>query len=236
MIYLSIIIPAYNEEKRIAVTLEKIRTFLVTKKYDFEIIVVDDGSIDRTGEVVKNSGLFKENKLKVLKNGTNKGKGFSIRNGIINSQGEYVLFSDSDLSTPIEEVDKLFEFIGKGYDIVIGSRGLKDSDVRIHQPWYREVMGKTFNVIVKTLIMKVFSDTQCGFKLFKAAVAKDIVSNLKIDGFSFDVEMLYVALKKGYKIKEVPIMWLNSPKSTVSPILDSTKMFIDLIKIKMMHG
>lgn len=236
MTYLSIIIPAYNEEERIANTLDRIHNFLKMKNYDYEVILVDDGSVDRTVSVAEESSLAKEQILKVVKNNANKGKGFSVRGGILNSAGEYILFSDADLSVPIEEVDKLFDSMKDGYDIAIGSRSLKGSDVRIHQPWYREIMGKTFNLFVKSFLFRTFNDTQCGFKLFKSSVAKDIMPELKIDGFSFDVEMLYTAVKKGYKIKEMPIIWLNSPKSKVNPLLDSIKMFFDLIKIKMMHG
>ena len=160
MIYLSIVIPAYNEEKRIGDTLDRIYNFLKTKKYDFEVMVIDDGSTDKTVDMASASELAKENRLKILKNGSNKGKGFSVKSGILNSSGEYILFSDADLSTPIEEVDKLFEEINKGYDIVIGSRSMEGSDVRVRQPWYREIMGKTFNFFVKSILFKEFNDTQ----------------------------------------------------------------------------
>lgn len=236
MAYLSIVIPAYNEERRIGVTLGKIYSFMMTKDYDFEVVLVDDGSADRTVNIAGGSRLAKENKLKILKNGSNKGKGFSVKSGIINSNSEYILFSDADLSTPIEQVDKLFEEMNKGYDVVIGSRGLKNSDVRVHQPWYREIMGKTFNFFVKSILMRGFNDTQCGFKLFKSSVAKEIASKLRINGFSFDVEMLYIAAKKSYKIKEAPVVWLNSPHSKVSPICEPLKMVRDLFLIKIMHG
>lgn len=236
MIYLSIVIPAYNEANRIGVTLEKINTFFKNRQYETEIIMVDDGSNDNTIEVAEKSLLAKENKLRIIRNATNKGKGFSVKNGIINSKGEYILFSDADLSTPIEEVDKFLKAINEGYDIVIGSRALKDSDVKVRQPWYREFMGKIFNFFVKSVVMREFHDTQCGFKLFKSPVAKDIALKLKIDGFSFDVEMIYLAKKSGYRIKEIPIIWINSPKSRVSPLVDSVKMFFDLIKIKIYDG
>lgn len=236
MVYLSIVIPAYNEEHRIGGTLSKIHDFLSKQSYTFEVILVDDGSIDNTVDVAKRSFLYKENKLNILENGNNMGKGFSVRNGISASSGEYILFTDADMSTPIEEIDKLFSVVSESYDIAIGSRALKDSNVKLHQPWFRETMGRTFNVLVKLFLMKDINDTQCGFKLFRCGVAKKLASEFKINGFSFDVEMLYLALKKGYKIKEVPIAWLNSPKSKVNPLVDSTKMFFDLIKIKAMHG
>jgi len=236
MIYLSLILPAYNEGSRIGPTLDKIGDFLSKKSYDYEVILVDDGSVDNTIAVAEKSRLYKEDKLRIIKNGKNRGKGFSVKNGIFNSSGEYILFSDADLSTPIEEVDKLFGAINNGYDIVIGSRALKESQVIISQPWYRETMGKVFNLFVKSIVLKGFNDTQCGFKLFKSDTARYIASRLKIEGFSFDVEMLYIAIKKGYNIKEMPVVWLNSARSKVSPILDSARMFLDLIKIKTIHG
>lgn len=236
MVHLSIVIPAYNEEKRIAGTLNKLYDFLKRKNFSYEVIVVDDGSTDNTVGISENSILAGEDKLRVIRNGSNTGKGFSVKNGILNSNGEYVLFSDADMSVPIEEVDKFFDIMGKGYDIIIGSRGLKESDVRMHQPWYREMMGRVFNLFVKSLLMSEFNDTQCGFKLFKADPAKYIASQLRINGFSFDVEMLYIAAKIGYRVKEMPVIWLNSPQSRVNPLFDSARMFFDLIRIRVMHG
>lgn len=233
MIYLSIVIPAYNEEKRIVPTLDKIRSFLMKKNYDFEIILVDDGSIDRTVDMAEGSMLAKEHKLKVLKNGTNKGKGFSVKSGIVNSKGECLLFSDADLSTPIEELDKFLASMDEGYDIIIGSRALGESNVGIHQPWHREIMGKAFNFFVKMLLMRDFNDTQCGFKLFKGDAARNIASSMKIEGFCFDVEMLYLAKIKGYNIKEIGVAWNNSPESKVRLFSSSVGMFLDLVRIKM---
>jgi dolichyl-phosphate beta-glucosyltransferase len=236
MKHLSIIIPAYNEEGRVGDTLRRIYEFMKCKSYKFEVIVVDDGSCDGTVGVAEKSALASECSLKVVKNGSNRGKGYSVKNGIMHSDGEYILFSDADLSTPIEEVDKLSGFIEEGFDIAIGSRALDDSRVNVRQPWYREAMGKVFNFFVRSMALEDFRDTQCGFKLFRYSAAKDIASALKIDGFSFDVEMLYLARKKGYSVKEVPVTWHNSPKSKVNPLLDSARMFIDLIKIRVFHG
>ncbi len=235
-VYLSIIIPAYNEEKRIGPTLSKIYGFLKTKNYEYEVILVDDGSNDKTILGARDSELAKINKLKIVKNGMNKGKGFSVKNGILNSTGEYLLFSDADLSTPIEEADKLFNYIGKGYDIVIGSRSIAGSDVKVHQPFYREKMGRIFNFLVNSLLLSGFIDTQCGFKLFKGNVAREMGKELTINGFCFDVEMLYLAKRMGYKIAEVGIVWENSPQSKVRVFSSSLSMFIDLLKIKRRHG
>ncbi len=236
MAYLSIIIPAYNEEKRIGATLHKLYQFLSAQKYDYEVIVVDDGSGDGTISEAEKSALSKIGKLRIVKNDKNMGKGFSVKAGVFNTGAEYVLLTDADLSTPIEEMEKLFSFMKEGYDIVIGSRALKDSDVRVHQPFHREIMGKTFNFFVKRLLIKGFNDTQCGFKLFKGSVARDIASRMKIDGFCFDVEMLYLAKIKGYNIKEVGVAWNNSIESKVRLFHSSATMFLDLLRIRTIHG
>lgn len=233
---LSIVIPAYNEEKRLQSTLEKIYSYLKGKDYEYEVIVIDDGSSDRTAEVALGSELNKTGRLSLLKNERNRGKGFSVKRGILDCRAEFILFTDSDLSTPIEELDELFLSIQSGYDIVIGSRSIEGAEVRVHQPFYRELMGNFFNVLVQILVLKGFIDTQCGFKLFKGDTAKDIANELKIDRFGFDVEMLYLAQKKNYKIKELPVIWLNSPTSKVNPVFDSWRMFIDLLSIKRLHG
>lgn len=236
MAYLSIIIPAYNEERRITKTLSRLHDFLRSKKYDYEVIIVDDGSSDGTILKARESALGKENKLKVVSNGQNKGKGFSVKNGILNSSGELVLFTDADLSTPIEEVDRLIDNINGGADIAIGSRDVAQSKVVIHQPWYRELMGKTFNLFVKMLLMGEFNDTQCGFKLFKGPAAKEISNLMRINGFAFDVEMLYIAKRKGLNIKEVGVSWENSSESKVKLFGSPINMFFDLFRIRALHG
>ena len=234
--FLSIVIPAYNEEKRLQSTLEKIYSYLKNKDYEYEIIVIDDGSSDRTARVALDSDLNKTGKLALLNNEKNKGKGFSVKKGILASRAEFLLFTDSDLSTPIEELDELFLSIQSGYDIVIGSRSIEGSDIRVHQPFYRELMGKIFHILVQMFVLKGFIDTQCGFKLFKGDIARNIANELRIDRFGFDVEMLYLAQKKNYKIKEMPVIWLNSPTSKVNPVFDSCRMFMDLLSIKRLHG
>ncbi|MFA5337174.1 MAG: dolichyl-phosphate beta-glucosyltransferase [Candidatus Omnitrophota bacterium] len=233
--FLSIVIPAYNEEKRLKSTLEKLYSYLKIKDYEYEVIVIDDGSSDKTSEVALSSELAKIGKLSLLKNEKNEGKGFSIKRGILSSRAEFILFTDSDLSTPIEELDEIFLSI-QTHDIVIGSRSIEGADIRVHQPFYRELMGRIFNILVNIFVLKGFIDTQCGFKLFRSTAAKDIAKELKINRFGFDVEMLYLAKKKNYKIKEVPVIWLDSPTSKVNPIFDSFKMFIDLLLIKRLHG
>lgn len=236
IMFLSIIIPAYNEEKRLNPTLQKIDSYLNSNDYQYEVIVVDDGSTDKTKEAALSSTLYQTGKLKLLQNSQNRGKGFSVKKGILASTGDYIIFSDADLSTPIEEIEKLLSYIESGFDIAIGSRSVEGAKVRIHQPFYREYMGKFFNVLVQFFVLKGIVDTQCGFKLFRAEVARDIASCLKIDGFSFDVEVLYLAVKKGYRVKEVPVVWMNSPVSRVNPLFDSYKMFIELLSIKRLHN
>jgi len=228
---ISIIIPAYNEERRIVDTLNKIKAFLDGK--DYEIVVVNDGSKDRTVEVVEE---LHDDHIRIINNPGNKGKGYAVRNGMLHAKGDLLLFSDADLSTPIEELEKLLPFVKEGYGIVIGSRAMKESDIKVHQPFYRELMGKFFNKIVGLVAVKGIKDTQCGFKLFTREAADKIFKLQKLDGFSFDVELLYLAKKLGFKIKEVPIVWINDEDTRVSTIKDSAKMFFDLFKIRWLHA
>lgn len=236
MVYLSIIIPAFNEGRRISRTLLSVHEFMRSKRYDYEVIIVDDGSTDDTVLQAEQSLLSKDHKLQVINNGSNMGKGFSVKNGILHSSGQYVLFMDADLSTPIGEVDKLLNEIGAGNDIVLGSRSIGGANVVTHQPWYREVMGKTFNLFVRLLIISEFKDTQCGFKLFKGEVAREIAGLMRINGFAFDVEMLYIAKIKKYKMKETGVSWKNSTESKVRLLRSPVSMFLDLFKIKMIHA
>ncbi|MFC1807390.1 dolichyl-phosphate beta-glucosyltransferase [Candidatus Omnitrophota bacterium] len=233
---LSIVIPAYNEQERLPATLSKIHSYFNTKKYEFEVIVVDDGSVDDTKKVALGSSLHDVGKLHILSNRENKGKGFSVKRGMRACAGDYILFSDADLSTPIEEVEKLFCYIRSGFDIAIGSRSIRGSDVKVHQPFYREWMGKAFNLIVQHIVLDGIVDTQCGFKLFRSDAGKDIASLVEVDGFAFDVEILYLAKKLNYKVKEVPVVWINSPLSKVNPVYDSCIMFKDLYRIKRLHN
>ncbi len=231
-LYLSIVIPAYNEEKRLGLTLQEMHRYFDKKQYTYEVIVINDGSYDKTEEEALQSSIFKSGNLKIFRNNVNKGKGFSVKKGIMASKGDYVLFSDADLSTPIGEVEKLFSALNEKYDIAIGSRSIKGAQIEVHQPFYREYMGKFFNKLVRVFVLKGIIDTQCGFKLFKGKIARDIAVRMRIDSFAFDVEMLYLAKLSGCRIKEVPITWINSPQSRVDPIKDSLKMFFDVLSIK----
>lgn len=231
---ISIVIPVYNEEQRIGKTLEIINNYLNKKNIDYELIIVDDGSTDYSIKVVEDFfSHYPQIKYKLLKNYKNLGKGAAVRKGVLSACGELVYFTDADLSTPIEEMFKFVDIIEKeGYDIVIGSRGLKESKILVHQPFYRETMGKVFNKIIKIFLMNDFNDTQCGAKMFKNEVAKKVFSLSKIHNFAFDVEILYIAKKLGYKIKEVSVVWKNSKGSKVKLLTDSIKMLFSLFKIK----
>lgn len=239
---LSIVIPAYNEETRLPPTLERIHEFFKDRRdlkgqpYSYEVIVVDDGSKDRTVEVAKMSRLYKEGALKVLENGQNKGKGFSIKNGMRAAQGGLVLFSDADLSTPIEEFDKLLEGITQGCDIAIGSRSAPGAQILVRQPWHRQLVGRLFNLSVQLLVVPGIGDTQCGFKLFKAEAARKIVPLMRIDGFVFDVEMLYLGKKYGFTIKEFPVVWRNSAGTSVSLLNHFFQVSQELLSIRKIHN
>jgi dolichyl-phosphate beta-glucosyltransferase len=193
--------------------------------------VVNDGSRDDTREVVLRE---KEKTASLRYEGyeENRGKGFAVRRGVMVSAGDIILVSDTDLSTPVEEVEKLLAPHDEGCDIVIGSRALTESDIVVKQPWWRQFMGKTFNAFVRSLLSMDFKDTQCGFKLFRDACGGEIFGLASVDRFAYDVEILYLAKKAGYRIKEVPIRWFNSPDSKVRPIKDSLWMLKDLVKIK----
>jgi dolichyl-phosphate beta-glucosyltransferase len=230
--FLSVIIPCYNEEKLIEDTLDTVTAYLAKSGYSHEIIVVDDGSRDNTAGIV--SRFAKRcPRVKLLENGRNRGKGFSVRTGVLKASGELVCFSDADLSTPIEEVEKLLYWIRQGFDIAIGSRSLEDSEVELHQPWWREMMGRTFNLFVRIMAVRGIKDTQCGFKCFRGPVAGELFSRQVLDGFSFDVESLFIARKLGYSVKEVPVRWINRAESKVNPVTSSLEMLRDLFRIRL---
>ena len=233
---ISIIIAAFNEEKRIIPSLLKIKEYINKQNIPYEIIVVDDGSTDHTHTVVRD--LIKDIPyLKVIHYAPNKGKGHALRTGVLASKGEIILLSDADLSTPIEEFSKLLPLIHNDKcDIAIGSRALALSEIVKKQPWWRQSMGKFFNRLVKTLVIEDFKDTQCGFKVFRGDIARSLFKEAQIDRFAYDVEILAIGKKKGCKIVEAPVRWINSPESKVNPVKDSLQMLGDLLKIRMTIG
>ncbi|MCW5937359.1 MAG: glycosyltransferase family 2 protein [Fimbriimonadaceae bacterium] len=228
---LSVVIPAYNEEARISPTLARTYEYLQGLDVPFEVIVVSDGSTDGTAAAVEE---FARDHAEVRLHAylPNRGKGFAVRSGILLSEGALILFTDADLATPIEEYEKLHAEIG-GADIAIGSRPLRESNLEIRQPWYREMLGRAFNVAVQLLAVKGIKDTQCGFKLFRRDVARDVFSRCEIDGFGFDFEALVIAHDLGYRIAEVPIRWRHQEGSKVVLMRDGPKMLGELVRLRM---
>ena len=230
--FLSVVIPAYNEEERLPGTIRAVEQHLARQPWSWELIVVDDGS--RDGTVAAGRAAAKAPRTRVVSLPRNQGKGAAIRQGMLReARGAFRLFTDADNSTPIEELDKLLaKAQGENVAVAIGSRALKDSQLEVRQPFYREMMGRFFNLMVRTLAVGGISDTQCGFKLFRADAAEYVFSRQQLDGFSFDVELLVLARRGGFAIAEVPVRWVNSPASRVSPIRDSARMFMDLVRIR----
>lgn len=227
--HISVIIPAYNEEKRIIKTLEEIFDYCKKSQHSFELIVVNDGSKDKTKEVVEKL-IEKISNLKLINFEKNYGKGFAVRQGLSFASGEYYLFMDADNSTSIKELNKFFPYLNK-YDIIIASRSILGSNILVAQPFYRKILGYFFRFFTKIITwLWEFEDTQCGFKLLNAKSVKNILPKCRVNGFAFDVEMLMVAKKMGYKIKEVPVTWKNDLESKVN-IKGMIVAVIDLIKI-----
>jgi dolichyl-phosphate beta-glucosyltransferase len=232
-IYLTVVVPAFNEEKRVGASLKRIRDYLGEKRWPSEIIVVDDGSLDATSEVAAKELEGFPNR--VLKNEENRGKGYSVRRGMLEAQGEFALFSDADLSTPIEEVEALIGALGRGAHVAIGSRAAEGAAIEIHQPWVRENLGKLFNAFLQALVIRGIKDTQCGFKCFKQEVVGPIFSRMTVERWAFDVEILYLARRLGYTIAEVPVRWRNSPATKVSAGADGLRMLLDSLRIRYRH-
>ena len=230
---ISIIVPAYNEAVRLKDNLPRIIKFIQLHNLDAELIVVDDGSTDDTGTVAETAFRFAENvQTQLIKNDVNRGKGYSVRVGLLASSRPVAVFSDADLSTPIDEVFTLIEAIEGGFDLAFGSRAIDRSLIGIHQPWRREQGGRIFNMIVRIATGLPFKDTQCGFKGFRRRAASEIFGRQRIDGFSFDVEVLLLAQAMGFSMLEVPVHWTNSPTSRVRVLHDSVGMLCDLFRIR----
>ncbi|HJY86109.1 MAG TPA: dolichyl-phosphate beta-glucosyltransferase [Candidatus Acidoferrales bacterium] len=227
---LSIIIPAYNEEGRLPETLRRIRNFLETRRVRAEVIVVDDGSRDATAALV--AGWRAEwPALQLLSNGRNRGKGYSVRHGMLEARGRLVLFTDADLSAPIEEADKLLRALG-GYDMAIGSRALDRGLIEVHQSPLREFAGILFNQLVRLVTGLRFSDTQCGFKAFVRARAKIVFEQQRIERFGFDPEILFLAKLHGLRAVEVPVRWAHDPATKIHVLRDGLRMFAEVLLIR----
>ncbi len=225
---ISIVIPAFNEEKRLPRTLDTIKNYVLSKKLDAEVIVVDDGSSDATAAAAAmTSGI----NITVIKNPGNRGKGYSVAHGFSKAEGEIIFFTDADLSTPVSFIEPFLKQHEAGFDIVAASRAVPGSAKRVKQPFYRDMMGRVFNFFVRLLTGLKLRDTQCGFKSFKKECAAEIIKRRTIDDFGFDVEFLYIANMLNYKICEYPVEWYDVPGTKVNAFKDSLKMFIDLIDI-----
>jgi dolichyl-phosphate beta-glucosyltransferase len=227
----SVVIPAYNEGKRIGPTLERVLTYVHAQGWDAEVIVVNDGSRDNTVEIVR-SFAAKDSALHLIENPGNRGKGYSVRNGMLNARGRIVLFSDADLSSPIEEAPKLFKALENGADIAIGSRWLRAETQTHRQPLHRQIFGRIFNLLLRLTLGLHFADTQCGFKAFKRAAVQEIFPHQQIERWGFDPEILFLARKLGFQIQEVPVAWGHSGETRIHPIIDGAKMFQEMLRIR----
>jgi dolichyl-phosphate beta-glucosyltransferase len=225
---LSVVVPAYNEARRLPATLASVRAYLRARGREHEIVVVDDGSSDTTAQVARDAG----DDVRVLRHEPNRGKGYAVRRGMLAATGARRLITDADLSTPIEELAKLEAEIERGFDVAIGSRAVPGALIEVHQPAYREAMGRLFNRLVQALLLPGLCDTQCGFKLFTAEAARAAFSVSSLDGFSFDVEALYVARRQGLRIAEVPVTWRNDAATRVG-LGGGAAAFADLVHIRL---
>jgi len=232
--YLSIVIPAYKEGERIGQNLLEISRFLSDKNYTHEIIVVVDGSPDNTAEVAQNYGTQIDN-LRVINNKENHGKGYVVRQGLLESKGKYVVFLDADGSTSITHVEKFLPELEKGNEVIVGSRKIEGSFIQIHQPKYREVMGEGGNWLIRIVLgLWSYPDTQCGFKMLTGQAAHEVAKRMVVDRFGFDFELIILALKLGFKVKQMPVRWMNEEGSTVSLTGPNgfIQVLIDLFKTK----
>lgn len=226
----SIVVPAFNEAARIGDSIRKIDAFMRRSPRSFELIVVDDGSSDDTAGVVQRC---RADQLRLVRNDRNHGKGYTVRQGVLAATGKYVLFTDADLSAPIEELDKLLEVALKdGADVVIGSRAVDRSYIEKHQSSFREFSGIAFNFMVRLILGLKLHDTQCGFKLFDREKSRRVFEQLTTLGFGFDAELLFLAKRNDLKVRETPVHWSHSEGSKVKPLRDGTRMLLDLLRIR----
>ena len=228
---LSIVIPAYNESGRLPATLRSILEWLPTQPRAVEIIVVDDGSTDDTSAVVRGFG-DQDRRVKLIRLPQNRGKGYAVRTGVVNASGRRILFNDADGATPIQEVDRLERALDLGAMIAIGSRAIKSRGTQVRTTPFRRFAGRVFHQFVRHLTVSGIVDTQCGFKLFDAPIAHDLFSRMRMNGFSFDVELLLMAQRRRYRIAEVPVNWTHQPGSRIDVVRDGLKMAGDLFRIR----
>ena len=224
----SIVIPAYNEAKRLPRTLERVQAYLSQQTYDAEIVVVDDGSRDGTADLVRRDWP----RVRLASYKPNRGKGFAVKMGMTTASGEYRIFYDADGATPIEELERVWPRFQDGADIVIGSRSVPDARVLVHQAWYRELIGRGFNRLLRILRLTPFIDTQCGFKAFTARAARIVFAKQLLHRFTFDAEVLLIATRHGLRIVEVPVEWTNSKSSRVNLLTTAPRTLRDIVQIR----
>ena len=227
----SIVIPAYNESARLGATLERVLAYVHEQGWDAEVIVVNDGSRDNTAEIVR-SVAAKDPIVRLLENPGNRGKGYSVRNGMLHAEGRMILFSDADLSSPIEEAPKLLNALQAGADIAIGSRWLRAETQTRRQPLHRQLFGRIFNLLLRISLGLQFADTQCGFKAFKRPAAQAIFPLQKIERWGFDPEILFLARKLGFKVVEIPVAWGHSGGARINPFIDGARMFHEMLRVR----
>jgi dolichyl-phosphate beta-glucosyltransferase len=232
---LSLVVPAYNEEERLPPSLRLIRSFLDERRLPYEVLVVDDGSRDRTGRLVEEAQAG-WSQLRLISFGSNRGKGSAVRAGMLAATGRRRLFSDSDLSTPLSEMAKLEWELEAGAGVAIASRALPESQVELHQPLHRELLGKAYNQVLRRLVLPGIKDSQCGFKLFTEEAATACFTQLETPGFGFDAEVLLRARLQGIRIAEVPVVWHNSAGTSVSSLRDGGRMLTDLVGLRRRLG
>src|SRR5450432_1335327 len=227
----SFIIPAYNESARLGSTLESVLNHIAAQRWDAEVLVVNDGSRDSTADLVR-TWVRTHPELQLIENPGNRGKGYSVRNGMLNAKGDVLVFSDADLSSPIEEAVKLFAAIEAGADIAIGSRWLRPDTQTHRQSLLRQFYGRLFNLALRILLGLNFKDTQCGFKAFTRDAAQAIFPQQKIERWGFDPELLYLARRAGLKVQEVPVAWAHMEGTRLNPLRDGIRMFGEVLKIR----
>ncbi len=227
----SIIIPAYNESARIGGTLESVVRCIKDRNWDAEVLVVNDGSRDNTAEIV-DAFSTAHPVVRQIHNDQNRGKGYSVRNGMLQAAGSIVMFTDADLSSPLEEGERLFAAIREGADVAIGSRWLDRKRQTVHQPLYRQFFGRCFNAVTRMIMGLPFADTQCGFKAFTRSAAQTVFRLQRIDRWGFDPEILFIALKRGYKVRDVPVTWGHDERSRISYLRDGIQMLEELVYVR----
>lgn len=227
----SIVIPAYNEAARLGASLQKVLTYVHAQGWNAEVVVVNDGSRDNTAAIIQDYAV-KDPIVRLIENPGNHGKGYSVRNGMLNANGEILIFSDADLSSPIEECPKLIDALREGADIAIGSRWLRTETQTQRQPLHRQIFGRIFNLLLRLTLGLHFKDTQCGFKAFKKPAAQAIFPLQKIERWGFDPEVLFLARKLHFTVKEVPVLWGHSGGTRINPLVDGFRMFTEMLRVR----